>query len=218
MNSNCCHFKTPTLQSDIAKRMRIQMFEALMRMAYLCSESTVLDVGVTVYRDESCNFFEKLYRYPHKITAVSTEDAHFLEKEFSGLRFIKADGLNLPFKDKSFDLVVSTATLEHVGNRDRQHRFVNEICRVGQAVCITTPNRWYPLEFHTRLPFVHWFPYSWFHSICKCISEDFLVKKGNPNPLSEKDVLSMFSTGMKVNVKRFRLLGLISNLMFFARI
>jgi hypothetical protein len=30
--------------------------------------------------------------------------------------------------------------------------------RVGQAVFLTTPNRWFPVEVHTRLPVVHWLP------------------------------------------------------------
>jgi hypothetical protein len=29
---------------------------------------------------------------------------------------------------------------------------------VGRRVFLTTPNRWFPIEVHTRLPFVHWLP------------------------------------------------------------
>ncbi len=212
------HHKTFGLQDDIAKKMRIKMFEALMGMAHLNREATVLDVGVTVYRNETCNFFEKLYPYPHKITAVAIDDAGFLEKEFPGLKFVKADGLSLPFRDKSFDLAVSTATIEHVGTRQRQQGLVDELCRVARAVCITTPNRWYPMEFHTGLFFAHWLPAAGFQYICRCIGKDFLARKGNPNPLSKKAVLKMFPKGAKVRVKSFRLFGPVSNLMFYARV
>ncbi len=30
--------------------------------------------------------------------------------------------------------------------------------RVGKRWFVTTPNRWYPFEFHLRLPFVTWLP------------------------------------------------------------
>lgn len=202
------------LISKISKRVRIKMFKTLMQLAQPTPETTVLDVGIGVDQREDSNFFEKLYPYPNKITAVGVEEASFLEKEFPGLKFIKADGANLPFPDKSFDLVVSFATLEHVGSRDRQCRFIRELCRVGGAVCIVTPNRWYPLEFHTLLPFVHWLPPGWFRSICRWAGKDFLGKESNLNLLSEKDILKMFPAGAKIYRRHFRLFGLVSNLMF----
>jgi hypothetical protein len=30
--------------------------------------------------------------------------------------------------------------------------------RVARRAFVTTPNRWFPLEVHTRLPLVHWLP------------------------------------------------------------
>jgi hypothetical protein len=48
--------------------------------------------------------------------------------------------------------------IEHVGPRERQQAFVREALRVGRRVFVTTPNRWFPIEVHTRLPFVHWLP------------------------------------------------------------
>ncbi len=35
-----------------------------------------------------------------------------------------------------------------------------ECCRVAhRAAFVTTPNRWFPIEVHTRIPFVHWLPW-----------------------------------------------------------
>ena len=48
--------------------------------------------------------------------------------------------------------------IEHVGPRDAQRRFVDEALRVARRAFVTTPNRWFPLEVHTRLPLVHWLP------------------------------------------------------------
>jgi hypothetical protein len=35
---------------------------------------------------------------------------------------------------------------------------VAEALRVSRRVFITTPNRWFPIEVHTKLPLVHWLP------------------------------------------------------------
>ena len=85
--------------------------------------------------------------------------ARFLEQMYPGVRFLIADALNLPFSDGSFDYVHSSAVLEHVGSAANQKRMVAECLRVARkGVCLTTPNRWFPVEFHTQLPLVHWLP------------------------------------------------------------
>ena len=194
---------------------RQKMFKSLMQMAYVTSETTVLDIGVTSDRREDCNFFEKLYPYPHNITAVGTEDASFLEQDYPGLTFVKTDGSRLPFPDRSFDLVVSFAVIEHVGSRAQQRAFVRELCRVGRTCFITTPNRWYPIEFHTALPLVHWLPPSWFRAILRLFGQDFHAKEENLNLLDERDMLRFFPANNKVYKKHLRLFGLISNLVFY---
>ena len=59
----------------------------------------------------------------------------------------------------SFDIVHSNATLEHVGSYNNQIAFVKEASRISKNhVFIQTPNRFYPIDFHTNLPLVHWLP------------------------------------------------------------
>ena len=125
-------------------------------------ETTVVDVGVTdaPFGDGSTdNFFEALYPWPEQVTAVGATELDVFTAAFPRVRTVRADGRELPFADGQFDLGFSNAVVEHVaGGRDGQRLFVHELCRVSRRVFVTTPNRWFPLEVHTRLPLVHWLP------------------------------------------------------------
>ena len=104
------------------------------------------------------NFFEELYPWPERITALGEHAGDAFRARFPAVRYVQGDALELPFEDAAFDVVFSNAVIEHVGGRDRQEAFVREALRVAPRVFVTTPNRWFPIEVHTRLPLVHWLP------------------------------------------------------------
>src|ERR1700730_3834406 len=70
---------------------------------------------------------------------------------------VTADACRLPFADKSFDIVFSNAVIEHVP-ASLQKRMAEETMRVGCSWFITTPNFWYPMEMHHKLPLFQFFP------------------------------------------------------------
>jgi SAM-dependent methyltransferase len=142
----------------------------------------VLDVGFSEeeYSDTD-NFLEKHYPYLEKITALSLEtpeaflharkDEKFnipeeavLEKRkqasqrYPQLNVVTYDGKNFPFPHKSFNVCWSNAVLEHVGDEKEQIEFLKEIKRVAKVGFITTPNRYFPVEVHTRVPLMHFLP------------------------------------------------------------
>jgi SAM-dependent methyltransferase len=125
-------------------------------------ESTVVDVGVTnapFGNGSNDNFFEALYPWPERITAVGNTELDRFQAAFPLVKTVRADGRELPFADGVFDLGFSNAVVEHVaGGQEEQRRFVAELCRVARHVFVTTPNRWFPVDPHTLLPFVHWLP------------------------------------------------------------
>lgn len=74
----------------------------------------------------------------------------------------EGDARELPFPDNSFDYVFSNAVIEHVGGRDGARKMLAESARVAKVGAFhTTPNRWFPIETHTQLPFLHWLPREW---------------------------------------------------------
>lgn len=204
------------LTGKLAFRERSKMFDVMMRLLAPTSATTVVDVGVTADRREESNFFEKRYPYPHRVTAVGLEDAAFLEAARPGVKFVKTDGQTLPFADASFDVAVSFAVLEHAGNREEQRRYVRELCRVGKRVFLTTPNRWFPVEFHTVVPFAHWLPPRHFRHILRAIGQTYYSQEAHLNLLTSSEVVKMFEPTHAVRTAHHRLFGWVSNLMFLA--
>ena len=142
-----------------SRERKLRLFLELYRPG---AQTSVVDVGVTdspFGAGSSDNFFEAVYPWPERITAVGTTGLERFAAAFPSVRVVHADGRELPFADGEFDLGFSNAVVEHVaGGREGQRRFVGELCRVARRVFVTTPNRWFPLDPHTLLPFVHWLP------------------------------------------------------------
>jgi hypothetical protein len=147
------------LKSCLALRARQRMYQRVLRLGQLSPETRVLDVGTTPDLDLPYNnFFERWYPHTDRLTACSVEDCSHLERRFPGLTFRLIEGETLPFRDQEFDLAVSFAVLEHVGAETHQRHFLSELARVARAFIAYTPYRYFPVEMHTLLPFVHWLP------------------------------------------------------------
>jgi SAM-dependent methyltransferase len=78
-----------------------------------------------------------------------------------GYEFHRADGVELPFPDDTFDVVISNHCIEHTGGRAEQELHVRELGRVLRpdgTGYLAVPNRWGPLEPHFKLPGLSWLP------------------------------------------------------------
>ena len=148
----------------ISLRSRRRKFGLFMETMRPTADTTVLDVGVDDLgfgESSGCrtlNFFEELYPWQDRITALGQHEGRTFAEHYPSARYVRGDALQLPFEDGAFDIVFSNAVIEHVGPREAQQRFVSELLRVAPRAFVTTPNRWFPVEVHTRLPLVHWLP------------------------------------------------------------
>lgn len=174
-----------------SRRRKLQLFLDLLQPS---PETTVVDVGVTdapFGAGSTDNFFEALYPWPERITAVGRTELDRFTAAFPQVRAVRADGRELPFADAEFDLAFSNAVVEHVaGGREGQRAFVHELCRVARRVFVTTPNRRFPLEVHTLLPFVHWLP--------KGPRDRILPFDDVLDPLSATDLAALFPYRVRV--------------------
>ena len=147
-----------------SRRRKLRLFLEEMRPT---AATTVVDVGADEVGfggsggQDGCathNFFEELYPWREQLTAVGLHDGTGFRERYPEIAYIQGDGCALPFSDGAFDIYFSNAVIEHVGATERQRAFVIEALRVASRVFLTTPNRWFPIEVHTRLPLVHWLP------------------------------------------------------------
>ena len=180
--------------SRVSMRSRERKLQLFLDLLQPGPETTVVDVGVTdaaFGAGSTDNFFEALYPWPEQVTGVGRTELDRFAAAFPQVRAVRADGRDLPFADAEFDLGFSNAVVEHVaGGRDSQRQFVHELCRVAGRVFVTTPNRRFPLEVHTLLPFVHWLP--------KGPRERLLPFDDVLDPLSAKDLAALFPYRVRV--------------------
>ena len=148
--------------SQVSLRSRERKLRLFLDLLAPGPETTVVDVGVTdapFGAGSSDNFFEAMYPWPDRITAVGNTELDRFTAAFPRIQAVRADGRELPFGDGAFDLGFSNAVIEHVaGGRHGQRRFLGELCRVARRVFVTTPNRLFPVDPHSLLPVVHWLP------------------------------------------------------------
>lgn len=210
-----------SLSVRVAARVRARMFESFMREFSPGAEATVLDIGVTSDQSyASSNYLEALYPHKERITAAGIDDASFLEQRYPGLKFVFANALHLPFDDESFSYVHSSAVLEHVGSFENQAQMIFECLRVARhGVCVTTPDRWFPVEFHTQLPLIHWLPKRWCRAMFRGLGYGFFAEEANLNLMTAAELrrIMVRFPGCSYRFAPTRLLGWPSNLVLMIR-
>ncbi|MDR1908145.1 MAG: class I SAM-dependent methyltransferase [Holosporales bacterium] len=175
---------------NVSLSKRKEIFSKLASLVDFSDLDSVLDVGASgdINHVEN-NFFEELYPQKKHITALSDQDASWMEQRYPGLKFVLGDAREMPFPDNSFDLVFSSAVIEHVGSFEMQQKFLEECCRVSKKyVFLTTPNRWYPIEFHTVLPFIHWLPRNIHRKLLSALKYGSFASEENLNLLGYSDL------------------------------
>jgi SAM-dependent methyltransferase len=185
----------------ISLRSRERKLRLFMDELQPTPETSVLDVGADELgfgEGEGCgtlNFFEERYPWPERITALGLHGGHDFRVRYPAITYVQGDACELPFGDGEFDIVFSNAVIEHVGGRERQRMLVSEAIRVGRRVFITTPNRRFPVEVHTRLPLVHWLPDALAHPVYRAAGKEFAA---DVRLLSRRTFASLFPGRVRI--------------------
>jgi hypothetical protein len=213
--------KPGSLPVRVAAYQRKKMFAAFVEMSGIATGATLLDVGATGDRTyDHSNYLEAWYPEKDHITAVAGSTMRPSSKpHIRASPSARPTAQGSPFDDGAFDFVHSSAVLEHVGSHAMQVRFLHELWRVArQGVFVTTPNRWYPIEFHTVLPLLHWLPVRFHRSLLRLLGHGFFAAEENLNRLSGRALKGVAqAAGMdSFGIATVSLLGLPTNLLLIA--
>ena len=129
----------------------------LIRIYPNIQDYSVLDVGG---RPFIWNLLKEYYNISPKRLVLLNTPSETLLPESEDYTIAIADGRRLPYEDNSFDLVFSNSVIEHVGDTAEMQQFSLECERVGRNIYIQTPNRWFPVDAHLGVAFIHWLPRS----------------------------------------------------------
>jgi len=139
-------------------------------------------------------FFETMYPHREKLFAIgrASENAGWYADMFPRLTYVEADLRVIPRPEGFFEVGFCNAVVEHAGSRAEQRALIHEICRGCDRVFVTTPNRLFPVEVHTALPFLHWLPRPWFGAILRTLGLTHLSTEADLNLLTAREFLALF--------------------------
>lgn len=176
------------IQEQFSIKARKRMFEIATNHLDLKAGQKLIDIGATpdVERRDSNCMIPWFHEIGMNITLASPEDIRNLAAIFPFAKILPVNGFHYPIaaSAREFDIVTSSAVLEHCGSRERQIAHIKECARVGDRIFLTTPNRWHWLEFHTKLVLLHWLPKSVHRSVLKKLGMNFWAKEDNLNLVS----------------------------------
>jgi SAM-dependent methyltransferase len=192
------------------RRGRMQRFARIFKPT---ESTTILDVG------GGPSIWQLLPVKP-KLTII---DPYIESRSYDGLAtYVRGDGCKMDIPDKSFDIVFSNSVIEHVGDRERQRQFAAECMRCGRGFYVQTPNKWFPVDPHTFMPFAHWLPKRVFNKLMH-ISPRFLITRPTASEmqdfvdmrlLSARDLQELFP---RAEIVKERFMGITKSLIAVSR-
>ncbi len=205
-----------SLASKISLHVRMSIFSTFMEIMKPTHLTTVIDVGITPDTTlPDSNFFEKLYPHPNCLVTSSIEDASIITKIYPNIKFVRTSDYLLPFRDNAFDILFCSAVLEHVGDDSAQKNFIKELLRISKSFFIITPNRIFPIEFHTLLPFIHWLPMRYHQALLRTLGMTFWAQTANLNLMTASKLKRLFICPENLNIQYHSLMGIHSNIIAY---
>ena len=174
---------------NIILKKRLEMINIVNQLIIKNDILDVLDIGTTSdNKNLSSNFVIKHLENAKIFKSISNQkiSSNLFKKK---LQKSITEDLTLEEIDSfSSDLVISNATIEHVGSFQNQKKMIENMIKLSKKmIIIITPNRYHPIEFHTKLPLIHWLNKKLHRQILEIINFSFLAKESNLNLLSKKD-------------------------------
>ena len=179
-----------------------------------------LDIGTTSdVENASSNTVIKSIKNIKKFKCISDQEvtSNFFDIKLkkSIIENFSEDELN----KFSSDLVISNATIEHVGGSIHQKKMIENIIKLTKKIfIISTPNRFHPIELHTKIPLIHWLPKTIYRKILIFLGLSFYANEDHLNLLSVKELKKMLDDQkITYEIKFIKLLFFKSNIIIVGK-
>lgn len=111
------------------------MFHYVMTRVIPTPSTLVFDWGATTDKSRpASNFSKKLYAFQHQIVQTGIDDACCPARLCSGPHFTRGSPGPLPYENKQFGIVFSSAVLEYMKSKGAQRQFIDETLRAGKRI------------------------------------------------------------------------------------
>jgi 2-polyprenyl-3-methyl-5-hydroxy-6-metoxy-1,4-benzoquinol methylase len=177
--------------SGLRERLRQERVQLFMKLMQPREGVSILDLG-----GEWGEFLAKIRGgLSGRFLIADINEAYRATVRTQGFDFVLLEeNKPLPFADKEFDIVISNSVIEHVTlpkkvcmekvpraewvsqSLMRQQQFASEIRRVGKGYFVQTPNKNFPIETHTWLPFVNFLDHNQTVSVAR-VTDRFWIKQ-----------------------------------------
>jgi len=171
-----------------------------------------------LYSKESSNFKPKSYLdigaglgynaliFGKDLSEVVAIDLQFpkkcILKDSNKASLIVADAQFLPFKDELFDMISLFPVIEHITNQELALKEAWRVLKSRGKLIIQIPNKFFPLELHSGLPFIFLFPSRIRGFILKKMGYRWLTEISIPSKKRLKEIIYKINSSAKIHSEK----------------
>ena len=205
---------------NIIHKKRLEIISIIKENLISPNFKDILDIGTTVDTSKSSNLIIKNLKNFKSYKSISNQKitSNLFTKKLQ--KSITQDFSLNELETFRSDVVVSNATIEHVGSDQQQLKMLKNIVKLTKKIFIVvTPNRLHPIEFHSKIPFIHWLPKKMHRKILSVIGMSYLSKEKNMNLLKPINLVNLMKNfnNVEYEIKFVKFLMFKSNIILIGK-
>ena len=205
---------------NIIHKKRLEIISIIKENLISSNFKDILDIGTTVDTSKSSNLIIKNLKNFKSYKSISNQKitSNLFTKKLQ--KSITQDFSLNELETFRSDVVISNATIEHVGSDQQQLKMLKNIVKLTKKIFIVvTPNRLHPIEFHSKIPFIHWLPKKIHRKILSVIGMSYLSKEKNMNLLKPINLVNLMKNfnNVEYEIKFVKFLMFKSNIILIGK-